>query len=241
MTKAHILAEIKRTAECNGGVPLGWRRFTLETGIREADWLGIHWARWSDALRECGLAPNRLNEAYATEELLQKYAELALELGRLPVRGDLLLKAHATRGFPSHNTWSKFGGKAELIKLMRKHCMSAGPQEVVGMCDEYLGRQPEQLQDENDDVRAADEVGFVYLIKSGRFFKIGRSNSVGRRERELAIQLPEPARTIHAIRTDDPAGIEAYWHARFAEKRKNGEWFDLTAKDVSAFKRRKFM
>jgi hypothetical protein len=28
-------------------------------------------------------------------------------------------------------------------------------------------------------------LGFVYLIKSGRFYKIGRSNAVGRREREL--------------------------------------------------------
>ena len=81
----------------------------------------------------------------------------------------------------------------------------------------------------------------MYLIKSGRFYKIGKTNAAGRREYELDLQLPEAVSTIHVIRTDDPGGIEAYWHQRFELKRKKGEWFDLTAADVVTFKRRRYM
>lgn len=79
------------------------------------------------------------------------------------------------------------------------------------------------------------------MLKSGRYYKVGATNSFGRREREIALQLPERATTVHVIKTDDPFGIEHYWHTRFADRRKNSEWFELTQKDVRDFKRRKFM
>ena len=99
----------------------------------------------------------------------------------------------------------------------------------------------ESLTEVHRDGGSQPVEGFVYLIKSGRYYKIGRSNAASRREYELALQMPEKAIKLHEIRTDDPPGIEAYWHNRFAAKRRGGEWFDLDAADVNAFKRRKFM
>jgi hypothetical protein len=43
--KEHIIFEIRRTAEENGGKPLGISRFAAETGIGQVDWLGRYWAR----------------------------------------------------------------------------------------------------------------------------------------------------------------------------------------------------
>jgi hypothetical protein len=127
----------------------------------------------------------------------------------------------------------------ELVKQVDDYCRGqSGFQDVVCLCDEYLRRNPhvsEKLQ------LAEQTMGFVYLVKSGRFYKIGKTNAAGRREREIALQLPEKATTVHTIRTDDPSGIENYWHSRFSSRRKNGEWFELAAADVMAFKRRKFM
>jgi hypothetical protein len=95
--------------------------------------------------------------------------------------------------------------------------------------------------DEGEVAVPTDAIGYVYLLKVSRHFKIGRSSSFERRSRQLAIQLPERAETVHVIRTDDPVGIELYWHRRFEAKRKNGEWFELSAEDVKAFRRRKLM
>jgi hypothetical protein len=54
-----ILAAIKRTADENGGKPLGRIRFQSVTGIGKPDWIR-YWPRFSDAQREAGFAPNEL-------------------------------------------------------------------------------------------------------------------------------------------------------------------------------------
>jgi hypothetical protein len=238
VTKQHILEEIRRTAEANGGRPLGFRAFQLETGIRYADWFGRYWKSCGDAVREAGFEPNVLRSRISDAELLERFVQFARDLGRVPVKGDMRLKRRNDPDFPNDKVFERFGGKRQLVSRARQYCLSRDDlrDTLALFSDAGIAEEPETT------VRrpAAPPTGFVYLIKSGRYYKIGRTNSVGRRERELAIQLPEKARAVHEIKTHDPEGIEGYWHRRFASKRAHGEWFMLEQEDVVAFKRRTF-
>jgi hypothetical protein len=240
-TKAHVLSEIARTAKANGGVPLGRLRFYAETGIKETDWLGKYWARWGDAVREAGLTPNTLQVGYGEEHLLERLASLAREIGRFPERTEIQLKARRDEKFPNARTFQRLGSKKALAEKLTTFCKSrSGYDDVLSLCIPVVGTVLADA-DADSSSGAEETLGYVYLLKSGRYYKIGRTNAAGRRERELAIQLPERASNVHSIKTDDPVGIEDYWHRRFSDRRKNGEWFELTAKDVAAFKRRKLM
>jgi len=233
-----ILDEISRTAVENGGQVLGRAKFLKETGIKHSDW-DRYWDRWGDAVREADFKPNCKNVAISDEILFEKIIRLIRELGHFPVENELRRKARVDRSFPSRNTFTRFAGGLgpKPAAKVRSFCKGhAGYDDVLALCPE--AQHPQQSNAKDSEER---EFGFVYLMKSGRYYKIGRSNAAGRREYELAIQLPERPKLVHQIRTDDPIGIEEYWHKRFADKHKNGEWFDLSTYDVKDFTRRKFM
>ena len=238
MTRQRILDEIRRTAAANNGKPLGWRAFERQTGIRYADWFGKFWKAWGEALNEAGFERNTMQGRFADEDLLRRYAELVRELGRVPVKGDLLLKRCSDPSFPNEKVFQRLGSKKDLIRRVGGYCgRERAYADVVALLPSF------ESSVEGVPSRActsAPDEGVVYLLRAGRFYKIGKTSAFGRRERELAIQLPEKPSTVHTIKTDDPVGIEAFWHRRFAAKRAHGEWFKLAPEDVAAFKRRRF-
>ncbi len=126
MNKAHILEEIRRTAKKNGDVPLGRSRFLAETGIRESDWLGKFWIKWSDAVREAGYEPNTKQQPFDESWLLEKLAGLVRELGHYPVAAEIRMKAREDKEFPSHNVFARFGRKAEVASVLLT-CVSPTP------------------------------------------------------------------------------------------------------------------
>lgn len=236
----HILAEIKRVASEAGGAAPGKRTFEAATGIRESDWLGRYWARWGDAVADAGLTPNTLQAALGRETLLEQLAIAVRQVGHAPTKPELRLYARSKPGFPAYNTFSsQLGAKAEVFNALRDWVATEAEFADVAA---ILGPRPAIPPNQSSKaprVTAATD-GFVYLIRSGAYHKVGRSEDLERRIKSIAVALPDKAVLEHSIRTDDPAGIETYWHRRFVDRRVNGEWFKLTAADVKAFKRRTF-
>lgn len=234
LSKQHILDAIRESAV--DGKPLGMRAFARATGIRKADWFGIHWSRWSDAVAEAGFAPNRKKSRFDDENMVRRLALLTRELGRFPRTVDIRMKKKAEPSFPGDTAFRRLGNHATLANLVLEMC---GNDEAWADVRELAKPAAAPASRTRPTPTSEDGWGYVYLLKAGKHYKIGRSNAPGRRESELRIQLPERASMLHEIRTDDPVGIEAYWHNRFADRRLNGEWFDLSAEDIAAFRRRK--
>ena len=118
-----IVCEIKRTAQENGGQPLGAKRFQDETGIKESNWFGKYWRNWGDALQEAGFRPNQLQTAYDEMALSKALVDLIRELGRFPVKADLLLKRRRDASFPSHNVFTRcFGPKRQRVAKLLQFC-----------------------------------------------------------------------------------------------------------------------
>jgi hypothetical protein len=191
-------------------------------------------------VREAGFDSNRFStEGYSDEELVQALISLTCRLKRVPTRSDLIYAKRQDEDFPSEKVIRRrLGSKSQIASAIVEFCRSRGGHDDVLVHWEEVLTAPRPEAEEGANT-AASTKGYVYLLRHGvrHEYKIGRTYSPLRREGELAIELPEKVAPIHYIETDDPSGIESYWHTRFAPKRKQGEWFALSPEDVRAFKR----
>jgi len=238
MTRERIIREIKRTAEANGGRPLGSRNFAKASGIAESA-SRIFWARWSDALREAGYAPNEPPATYTDAFVAESLVRLTRSLGHYPTWRDWNIERRRDPNFPSVETTRRMGGVEGVRAKVAEYCHERSDcDDVLRLID--VAARPASVAEASD---GGTRRGVVYLVKSGRQYKIGKTANLDQRSRQFAIQLPHPHVIVHKIETDDISGIEEYWHRRFEGKRMGtSEWFALTAEDVKAFqRRRKFM
>ena len=228
-----IIAEIQRLARENGQAP-GQILFSKETSIAAHQWQKF-WPRWGDALKDAGFEANEWTKRLDADQLLRSLATAVRHFGRWPTKIEINLLHQTNPDMPTMAAINRNLGRRDDLVVALANLAAANPEfaDIAAMLPEVRAAPSPRVT-----TKAVE--GHVYLIKSGDFYKIGRSADLERRVKQITVALPDKATLIHSIRTDDPPGIEGYWHRRFVDRRANGEWFKLTAADVAAFRKRKF-
>ena len=129
--------------------------------------------------------------------------------------------------------WITENGRRERIPLC--HDKTA----AQAMLNQLLRDRDWQLAgitdaDQAEPIYDDDRSGFVYLLASAGFYKIGKSIDPEVRRKALQVGIPGEIRLVHAIATDDMNWLETRLHRIFAAGRVRGEWFQLSDRQVSA-------
>ncbi|RYG73194.1 GIY-YIG nuclease family protein [Lentibacillus lipolyticus] len=85
--------------------------------------------------------------------------------------------------------------------------------------------------------------GYVYFVReSGNcLIKIGKARDPERRiSNDFGTLMPYDFETVHLIYSDNYHRTEYLFHQYFSDKRKKGEWFDLTDRDVNWIQQENF-
>lgn len=82
------------------------------------------------------------------------------------------------------------------------------------------------------------KAGVVYVLKSAYGYKVGRTSKVPNRMRSFGVHLPFAYCILMCVWFEDCHVAEARYHERFAEKKINGEWFDLSSNDLDTIRMR---
>jgi hypothetical protein len=240
MTKDDVMHRIQELAAERGG-HVSFRVFVSETGIndqllRRQEW----WTGWNNLLAEMGIETRQFAvKRTPVQRIVEAVAGLIEKEGRWPTDDELSRERKRDPEFPSRAVIRPVRKSGDLAKFIV--ALGEKPGHFAKAVQIARGHLPDK-ESAGVDVGPNERVkGYVYMLRSGRRFKIGKSSDPSRRYREISLQLPDETHQVHTIPTDDPTGIEEYWMKRYGEKRvRNTEFFTLDATDVQAFKRRKY-
>jgi hypothetical protein len=146
--------------------------FLLKRALRSGTGMGKVGRDGAMPLKDAGFQPNQLTTARTREDLLSNLAALVRELGHFPVEGEIRLKHRSDRRFPSHSTFGKFGGVRALSAELERFCRGRGDVDLAELCAAAAKTgDAKDAENVTEDLVPA-ELGYVYLMKSGRFFKL---------------------------------------------------------------------
>jgi hypothetical protein len=164
------------------GVLVGAGVFEGEKGISRYYWAGGHWRSWSEFQKYAGHSPNLPTQKIADEIVLERFAELALEQERIPTGSDLVLKRKTDPLFPNPTCFRRWGNRDRLLRQVVDY--GAGKEQFAHVLELLRSGISSSL---DRRLEAFNTNGFVYLIRSGRYYKLGpheRGGSASPRTRD---------------------------------------------------------
>lgn len=242
LTKEDIIKRLQRYSKELGGITPGEVNFYRSTGVGIMD-RKRYWSNYGALVVEAGLTPNKFDKTkYSEDKLCKLFIDIIREQHKWPTRGELDIKHYEKTTLPDSATFYKKLGlvkTGDLAQTIIEYLENkSGYEDVVEICKPFLKENTNQ-----GDFLSMK--GYVYLLKSklrnAIAYKIGRTNNIKNRIKQLR-QPSNIEEIVHYIETDDPIGVEKYWHSRFEANRlypdkPQDEWFKLSSSDVKTFKR----
>ncbi len=113
-----------------------------------------------------------------------------------------------------------------------EHIRAIEPEARQALLTKRARRERKELKG-----RLKGNAGHVYLLRSSTgYYKIGRTKYPHDRLATFSVKLPFEVEYEHVILCSDMYKLERDLHNKFADKRVNGEWFELNADDVAYIK-----
>jgi hypothetical protein len=128
------------------------------------------------------------------------------------------------------------GTVLDLIEFVRPFYDRMSPDEIDAINAEMIERRRAHQGKPMPGYKPAPSSGYAYLLKCGAYYKIGIATDVQKRIKQLGTLPPFDLDLLHTISTGDMHALEKDLHERYADKRKNGEWFELDQDDVEYIK-----
>lgn len=188
MTKDQILSQIRRVANERGG-HVSLRAFVDATGIPEKQFLGKHWARWNQALTEAGVAPASFLRPPSNEHVvIEAFARLAERLQKWPTQNELKLERRRDPSFPGLKVFRRLSNEGSLSQKLAAYCADRLDLATAG---KVAAEQTASDAPGSFVLGRAPINGYVYMMRSGRRYKVGHTTSPSRRHREVRLDLPD--------------------------------------------------
>ena len=151
---------------------------------------------------------------------------------------ELILPATSLEGMSAEEIGAAVTALQPYVTKFQSYLSGTWHSEYFNSLEDFERAVAEQERDEQQKRQPAQpfrRTGVVYLISGGGYHKIGLTTNLPVRHKQIGAKLPFKSEVVHAITTSDIFGVERYWHNRFAHKRAEGEWFNLSPEEVADF------